>query len=113
MIIFNRELSFESVNDKISRKVLSYGGAVMIVEVHFKKGGVGEPHAHESHEQIGYIVAGRFEVTVGKATKILAAGDSFYVAPNVTHSVVALEDAVILDVFTPIRQDILKAYAAK
>lgn len=34
-------------------------------------------------------------------------GDSYYVAPNELHGATALEDAVILDIFTPQREDFL------
>ena len=39
--------------------------------------------------------------------QILNAGDSYYVKPDTRHGVKALEDAAILDVFTPQREDFL------
>jgi len=39
--------------------------------------------------------------------KILSCGDSFFAGENVEHGVRALEDSVILDVFTPQREDFL------
>jgi quercetin dioxygenase-like cupin family protein len=80
----------------------------MMVEITFKKGGVGEVHAHQEHEQVSYIVKGSFEVVVGAEKKVVYAGDSFYAGLNVSHGVTALEDSVILDVFTPVREDFLK-----
>ena len=79
----------------------------MMVEVNFKEGGVGVAHSHENHEQVSYIVKGRFQVTVDGKTEILKAGDSFYAGKNIIHGVVALEDSTILDTFTPIREDFL------
>lgn len=79
----------------------------MMSEVTFKSGGVGELHSHEGHEQVSYIVKGSFEIVVGAGKKVVTAGDSFYVGLNVQHGVTALEDSVILDVFTPIREDFL------
>ena len=35
-------------------------------------------------------------------------GDTYYVAPNVTHGVVALEDTKLLDIFTPKRENFIK-----
>ena len=64
-------------------------------------------HAHEGHEQVSYIVKGSFEVVVGEERKVVTAGDSFYAGINVPHGVVALEDSIILDVFTPLREDFL------
>ena len=108
MIAENNLAPSKQLNDKISRKILAFGGSMMAAEVTFKKGGVGTPHSHDRHEQIGYVLYGRFEATVGDEKKILTKGDSYYVPLNVMHGVVALEDSAILDVFTPVREDFLK-----
>ena len=95
------------LDDKVSRKVLLHQNSMMLVEFTFKKGGIGQLHNHKDHEQIGYIVKGVFEVTVGDKTKTLSCGDSYYAARNEIHGVVALEDGVIVDTFTPIRKEFL------
>jgi quercetin dioxygenase-like cupin family protein len=107
MIVKNDELMPKVLDGLVSRKILGTGGSLMMVEITFKKGGVGAAHSHEGHEQVSYIVKGSFEVQVGDETKVLTAGDSFYAGFNVVHAVKALEDAIILDVFTPIRQEFL------
>lgn len=108
MIISNKNTEPVQLEKKVSRKILGTGGSLMMVEVTFEKGGVGELHSHEEHEQVSYIVKGSFEIVVGTQTKVVSAGDSFYAGRNVPHGVTALEDSVILDVFTPIREDFLK-----
>lgn len=107
MIISSGNLEATQLDEKLSRKILGTGGKLMMVEVTFKKGGIGAVHAHTDHEQVSYIVSGSFEITVGTEKKVVYAGDSFYAGLNVPHGVEALEDAVILDVFTPIREDFL------
>lgn len=107
MIFKNEEIKLKQLGDKTSRKVLAKGGAMMMAEVNFKKGGIGEPHSHDKNEQVSYIVSGSFRATIGDETKILKKGDSYYVPLNVMHGVVALEDSVILDIFTPMREDFL------
>jgi len=37
--------------------------------------------------------------------KVLKAGDVFYVAPNLIHGAVCLEAGVLIDVFSPMRED--------
>lgn len=108
MIVKSENASVKKLDEKSSRKMLGNGGSLMMVEVNFEKGGVGEVHSHTDHEQVSYIVKGSFEITVGDEKHIMKAGDSFYAGKNVKHGVVALEDAVILDVFTPIREEFLK-----
>jgi quercetin dioxygenase-like cupin family protein len=107
MIAQNNDVQATVLDDKVSRKVLLHQDAMMLVEFEFKKGGIGQPHSHDGHEQIGYIAKGVFEVTVGDQTKTLSSGDSYYAAKNEVHGVVALEDGVIVDTFTPIRKDFL------
>lgn len=108
MIIKNKSVEPKQLEEKVSRKILGTCGSLMMVEVVFKKGGVGEVHAHEGHEQVSYIVKGSFEVIVGEEKKVVSTGDSFYAGFDVLHGVTALEDSIILDVFTPIREDFLE-----
>ncbi len=95
------------VDAAVSRRLLGYGGDLMMTEVAFAKGGIGAPHSHAEHEQISRVMSGSFEATVGGEKRVLKGGDVFYAARGVVHGVVALEDSVILDVFTPIRRDFL------
>lgn len=106
MIVENDKVKNKILDEKVSRKILGYGGSLMMVEVNFKKGGIGEVHTH-IHEQVSYIVRGSFEVTVENEKRIIKQGDSFYVPSGIPHGVKALEDSTILDVFTPIRREFL------
>ena len=91
----------------ITRRILARGGMMMGVEAAFLKGAVGSVHTHP-HEQISYILSGSFEYEENGVKYVLKAGDSYYVEPNVPHGAVALEDnSVILDMFTPQRDDFL------
>lgn len=90
----------------ITRRILAHGGGMMGVEASFQKGAVGEAHRHP-HEQVSYILSGCFEYEVEGQKYILHKGDSYYVAPDLLHGAVALEEGVILDIFTPQRTDFL------
>ena len=107
MIVRNDDVKLNDLGMGVSRKVLAHVPSIMMVEVNFIKGAVGDIHEHV-HEQISYIIKGSFEVNVDGKKEIVKAGDTFYVNPNVPHGVLALEDATILDVFTPQREDFLK-----
>ncbi len=96
-----------NLGEGVTRKILASGGNMMMVQFTFQKGAVGTPHTH-AHEQVGHVLQGRFELTLGDENTIIEAGDTYYVPSNVVHGVVALEDAVLLDVFTPQRQDFLE-----
>ncbi len=107
MIVRNETRERDVVGPGVARKILACGGGLMTVQVFFDKGAVGPVHAHP-HEQASYIVSGAFELEMDGTKEIVRAGDTFYVPSAVPHGVVALEPSVIVDVFTPQRQDFLK-----
>jgi quercetin dioxygenase-like cupin family protein len=105
--VFSEEISWETIDKGSERKILAYNKELMMVQVQFKKGGIGKLH-HHPHRQISFIVDGAFEVEIDGQKKILNKGDSFIVETDLVHGVVALEDAAILDIFTPFREDFLR-----
>lgn len=94
------------VDKGLSRKVGAHNDNLMVVEVHFEAGVVAPRHHHQ-HEQITYVMSGKFEFTVGDETIIVAAGDSLYKQPNIEHGATCLEAGTLLDVFTPHREDFI------
>ncbi len=102
----NEELELEEVNELIDRKIAAHAPELMIVEVHFKKGGIGAVHEHV-HEQVSYCISGKLEFMVNGETSIIGPGDSIYMPKDLPHGAVALEDTVLLDIFTPRRDDFL------
>lgn len=106
MIVKNNDAILEELGKGVSRKILAHVTSMMMVEVNFIKGAVGEIHRHEN-EQISYIIKGSFQLDIDGKKEIVKVGDTYYIKPNVLHGVLALEDATILDVFTPQREDFL------
>jgi quercetin dioxygenase-like cupin family protein len=91
------------------RRVLSYGGGMMLVQFTFA-GGVSAPMHSHPHEQVGYVVSGELDLFMdGQETVRLGAGGSYYVPPNVRHGIRTLAPTVLIDCFTPIREDFLAA----
>ena len=107
MISINKDTAAVALGEGVSRKILSSGGNMMTAQFSFEKGAVGTPHTHP-HEQVGYVVEGRFELLLAGEKTIISPGDTYYVPPNTLHGVVALEDGILLDVFTPQREDFLE-----
>lgn len=104
--IFSDDIPWTPVDPGVERKILGYDGSLMMVCVRFERGAVGSLHRHV-HRQVSYVQSGRFEVTIDGATRTLAAGDCFFVRPDLVHGVVALEEGILVDVFTPMREDFL------
>jgi quercetin dioxygenase-like cupin family protein len=99
--------NWETVGPGVTRKILGFDGELMLVCAKFERGAVGPLHQHP-HRQVTYVAEGRFEIEIDGSKKTLETGDSFFVAPNLVHGAVALEPGVLVDVFTPAREDFLK-----
>lgn len=105
MYVENKNIALTDLGGGVVRKVLAYSENLMSVELHFEKGAVGAKHSHP-HEQIGYLISGSLLYQEeGQEDKVLVAGDTYYVEPDVVHGVVALEETMLLDIFTPMRKD--------
>ena len=104
---FGKDIQWDDVGDGVRRQIMAYDDSIMLVNVEFKKGGIGVMHQHY-HAQVTQVVSGSFEVTIGDETKVLNGGDAFYIPPNVLHGAVCLEDGVLIDVFSPIREDFME-----
>ena len=100
------EMEWEVVGEGVQRQIMGYDDKIMLVNVKFNKGGVGPMHEHY-HSQVTYVVNGEFELTIGAETKIMKGGDSFYIPPHVMHGAICLKDGVLIDVFSPIREDFM------
>ena len=77
----------------------------MFSVVHLEPGSVVFEHAHP-HEQMGLLISGRLQFTIGGVTRVLGPGDIWRIPGGVPHKVVTLDGpAVALDAFHPIRED--------
>jgi quercetin dioxygenase-like cupin family protein len=91
----------------LRRRILQAQGRLMLMEVEFAANAEGYEHQHV-HEQMSYCLRGRFEYHLNGTTTILGPGDSIYVPGNARHGARALEAGVLLDVFTPVRTELLE-----
>ena len=105
--INDNDIPWEDLGDGVKRKVMSYDQNVMMVKVAFETGGIGALHSHY-HTQMSYVESGSFEMTIGEKKGILKAGDGYYIPPHVVHGALCLEAGVLIDVFTPMREDFVK-----
>ena len=90
----------------VRRRILQAQGGLMLMEVEFTAGAAGYEHQHP-HEQISYCIAGRFEYSLDGRIIVLSKGESIYVPSNARHGAKALESGALIDVFTPIREDLV------
>ena len=84
------DIQWEDAGEGIVRQIMGYDEHLMMVKVKFEQGAIGTLHQHP-HTQSTYV-----------------AGDGYYVAPNLPHGCVCHEAGILIDTFTPMREDFLK-----
>ena len=94
----------QPAGEGVTRRVLASTDGLMGVENTLETGAVGTLH-HHPHTQITYVVSGVFEFTVEGETRTVRAGDTILKEDGVEHGCVCTEAGVLLDLFTPMRED--------
>lgn len=105
-LVADEETVWQEVDEGVYRKIMSYTDDIMLVKVKFEKGARGTIH-HHPHLQMSYIAKGVFEVSIGDDMKELKEGDVYFAASGIDHGVVCKEAGILIDVFSPARQDFL------
>lgn len=97
----------EDLGGGIKRQILGFNDDLMMVRVEFETDAVGAIHSHQ-HSQASYVESGEFDVHIDGVVTRLGPGDSFYIHPNLEHGAVCRKAGVLLDVFSPAREDFLR-----
>lgn len=90
----------------IEQKTLVYGEKTLMTEFILKKGSILPLHSHP-HEQTGYLVKGRIRLSIDSKEYDVKPGDSWSIPGSVEHGAEILEDAIAVEVFSPVREDYL------
>ena len=106
-MFYKRELSnYKKAFDGVTYKTLTYGDKTSLGEFRLEKGYVIPNHKHP-HEQTGYVVSGKMTFTIEGKDFNAEAGDSWNIPGNIEHGVKVHEDSVVIEVFSPAREDYL------
>ena len=100
------EADDQEAAEGVTRRIKSYTDELMVVENVFRRGAVGSLHSHP-HTQITYVVSGKFEFVIGGETRVVSAGDTMLKKNGIEHGCVCLEDGILLDIFSPMREDFI------
>lgn len=98
--------SWVSCGNGVDRRVRAENPDMMVVEFRFAAGGTGALHCHP-HTQSTYVRSGVFDFTMGGETRRISAGDCFVIPPDVEHGCICIEAGLLVDGFTPRRDDFL------
>jgi quercetin dioxygenase-like cupin family protein len=97
------DMAEEQLNPLAGRKAL-HGTAITVAHFRFDKGSKVAIHDH-ANDQVTIVEKGAVRMVVGGEEFVLRAGQMVHVPPDVPHGNEALEDTVILELFSPIRED--------
>lgn len=97
------QIEKEKLNPLSGRQVI-HSDKMTVARMHLQKGCVVPEHSHQN-EQISMVEQGSLQFRMGGADRILGAGELVRIPPNLPHSVVALEDSIAVDLFSPPRED--------
>ena len=102
--VFGKDVKGTEASPGVERRVLAYCDELMCVENVFQKGSIGAMH-HHPHTQITYVASGRFRFTIGDQTHEVVAGDPLLKQNGIPHGCECIEDGILVDFFTPMRED--------
>ncbi len=93
------------IAEGVRRRIVADGEKLMVVEVQLDMGASIARHQHP-HEQISYVLSGRVRFEVEGQPKEVSTGGTIHLPSNVPHAVTALENSLVLDMFSPPREDL-------
>jgi len=92
--------------DGIEMKTSVYGENSLLTRFHLKKGSVLPRHSHPQ-EQTGFMVSGKMKLFIDKEECLVEPGDTWSIRGNIEHSAEVIENSVVIEVFSPLREDYL------
>ncbi|MBZ0297303.1 MAG: cupin domain-containing protein [Anaerolineae bacterium] len=88
----------------VYRRTMATTDEAMMCEFFLERGATVPPHSH-MNDQVGYVVFGKLEMTIGNEVYALNPGDSYAIPGGVIHSARAVIDTLAVDAFSPPRND--------
>ena len=93
----------QQLSPQITRKAI-HSGSMTVARLELQKDAVVAEHSHHN-EQITMVERGTLQFAIDGGHKVVRAGETLVIPPHAPHGVVALEDTVVFDVFSPSRDD--------
>ena len=95
----------------IRRQTITTGAAMYQMRARLDAGSQLPEHQHPQ-EQITHVISGRVRMIVAGTPHELGPGESLYLPSNTPHGAETIEDTLVIDTFSPPREDYLAIDAA-
>jgi quercetin dioxygenase-like cupin family protein len=99
--------AWKEIMPGVKRRMLSHSSTGLMVLYKIESGKTFALHNHP-HAQYGVFLEGGGKFRVGESTWQMKRGDAYFIPPGVFHELKTDEECVILDFFTPEREDYVK-----
>lgn len=93
----------EQLNDRMRRQVV-HTQRLTVARLEMNTGCRVPVHSHEN-EQLSMVLSGRLRFLLENGEEEVGPGQVMRLAPNEPHGVEVLEDSVVIDLFSPPRED--------
>src|SRR5262249_37332989 len=97
------DLAPEAINASIARQYIT-AERVTIARFELKRGALVPMHAHEN-EEVSIVMNGALRFRIDGRDIVVRSGEAMQIPPNMPHEVEVIEDTLVFDVFSPVRQD--------
>lgn len=95
---------YRELLEGVELQTLVYGEKTLMGRFKLKKGCLVPLHKHPN-EQTGIMISGKLQFIVGGESFTAEPGDSWCIPENVEHQAEAIEDTLVIEVFSPARED--------
>ena len=100
------DLGYKEAAEGVRLKTLVHGARTLLSEFRLEAGRTLPSHSHP-HEQTGYLVSGHLKLIIEGREYDAKPGDSWCIQGDIVHSAEILEDSVVVEVFSPVREEYL------
>jgi len=97
------DIAQEAVNASTLRQYVT-GERLTVARFELKRGGVVPRHSH-MNEQVTCVLSGALKFRFDGQEIVARAGDVVQIPGMLSHAVEVIDDAVVIDVFSPVRRD--------
>ena len=102
----HNESGYNPATPGIELKTLVHGEKTSMTKFLLKKGSTLPQHSH-THEQTGYLIKGQMRLSIGLEKYDTRQGDSWCIPGGIVHRAEIIEDAIAIEVFSPVRENYL------
>jgi quercetin dioxygenase-like cupin family protein len=88
----------------VHRRTMGITDEAMLCEFFLERDSVVPEHSH-MNDQVGYVIYGKVAFKIGDDEHICNPGESYAIPGGILHSARALVDSLVIDAFSPPRND--------